>query len=576
MRIFLGNKSSRFTVPGLKFYQILLSIMKKIYLMFMGLIILSLSTVLFAQENPKAKGLEAITKEAVQGQLQFLSSDWTQGRGTGTPGEYMAADYIVSIFKIYGLQPGGDFKEKEISRRERFEGKIPEKYRTFYQDIDFVEYTNGENNEFSILSGPGKQVYNFNYRTDFDMRTSDVGIEIDAPVVFVGYGYVNKEKDYDDFKGVDVKNKIVLCLSGYPGSNDTTSIAYKTFANRDDRGPYRRFVRKDRFAIEKGALAIIEVDPSSDPAEDWAANLPFRYNERMYEGVKAPSTYYNEHMKIPGDTISNDLTTIYISRRVLTELLKGTDINLTRFADEVKNTLKPAPKEIPGKKVHLKTSVNSRIIKARNVIGMIPGKDTTKYVVIGGHYDHLGTYNGIIWNGADDNASGTVGMMTIAKAFIASGIKPEKNILFCAWTGEEKGLLGSTYFTDHLPVAYENISMYLNYDMISRDDADDTLGVKCSLMYTEGNKYFEDNTKKYNEEYSYGLNITYRSSARPGGGSDHAPFARKNIPIIYFMAGFPPQYHQADDHVELVNFDKMVKIIKLGYLNVWDAAVGGN
>jgi hypothetical protein len=550
--------------------------MKKFFLASIGLIILSLSTVLYAQEYPREKGLEAITKEAVQGQLQFLASDWTQGRGTGTAGEYMAADYIASIFKIYGLQPGGDVKEKEISRRERFEGKRPEKYRTYFQNIDFIEYSTGESNEFSVSSGPGSQVYYFNYKTDYEVRTSDVGIEINAPVVFVGYGYVNKEKGYDDFKGVDVKNKIILCLSGYPGSADTTSKAYKTFTNKNDRGPYRRPERKDRFAREKGALAIIEIDPSSDPADNWAANIPFRYNTRMYEGEKAPSTYYDIRMKIPGDTITDDLTTIYISKRVLTELLKGTDINLTKFADDVKNSLKPAPKEIPLKKVHLKTTVNSRIVKARNVIGMIPGKDTTRYVIIGGHYDHLGTYNGIIWNGADDNASGTVGMMTIAKAFIASGIKPEKNILFCAWTGEEKGLLGSTYFTNHLPVPTENVIMYLNYDMISRDDADDTLGVKCSLMYTEGYKYFEDNTKKYNEDHSYGLNITYRSSARPGGGSDHAPFARKKIPIIYFMAGFPPQYHEADDHVELVNFDKMVKIIKLGYLNVWDAAVGGD
>ncbi len=542
----------------------------------MGLLILaSLTAVIFAQENPRDKGLEAITKEAVQGQLQFLASDWTQGRATGTAGEYMAADYIASMFKIYGLQPGGALKEKEISRRERFEGKKPEKYRTYFQDIDFIEYSTGDDNELSISSGPGMPEYFFNYKTDYEVESSDVGIEVDAPVVFVGYGYVNKEKGYDDFRGVDVKNKIILCLSGYPGSADTTSKAYKAFTNKDDREPFRRPERKDRFAREKGALAIIEVDPSSDPAEDWAANLPFRYNNRMYEGDKAPSTFYNSEMEIPGDTIPDDLPTINVSKRVLTELLKGTDINLAKFADDVKNSLKPAPKEITGKQVHLKTTVKSRIVQVRNVIGLIPGKDTSKYVVIGGHYDHLGSYNGIIWNGADDNASGTVGMMTIAKAFLASGIKPEKNILFCAWTGEEKGLLGSTYFVDHLPVPPENVTMYLNYDMISRDDADDTLGIKCRLMYTEGYKYFEDNTRKYNEDNAYGLDITYRASARPGGGSDHTPFARKKIPIIYFMAGFPPQYHEADDHVELVNFDKMVKIIKLGYLNVWDAAVGG-
>jgi hypothetical protein len=548
--------------------------MKKIQLATMALLTISLTSGVLAQENPKEKGLEAITKDAVQGQLQFLASDWTQGRATGTPGEYIASDYIASIFKIYGLQPGGDMDYKGISRREILEWKRPEKYRTYFQNIDFVEYSDGGNNEFSLSSGPGSMTHFFNHKTDYQVRTSDVGIEVDAPVVFTGYGYVNKEHGYDDFKGVDVKNKIIICLAGYPGYSDTMSNAYKAFTIKDDSEPWRQRGRKDRFAKEKGALAIIEVDPSSDPTEGWAANLPLRYNTRMYEGDKAPSAFYDADMDIPGDTISDDLTTIYISKRVLTELLKGTGIDITKFADEVKNSMKPASKDIPGKKVHLKTTVNSRIIKARNVIGIIPGKDTTKYVVIGGHYDHLGTYNGIIWNGADDNASGTVGMMTIAKAFMASGIKPEKNIVFCAWTGEEKGLLGSKYFVSHLPVPPENVSMYLNYDMISRDDADDSLGVKCMFMYTEGYKSFEDNTKMYNENYNIGLDITFRASSRPGGGSDHTPFARKQIPIIYYMAGFPDEYHQADDHVRLVNFDKMVKIIKLGYLNVWDAVNG--
>ena len=549
--------------------------MKKFHFAIMALLVMSLSTGVFAQENSREKGLEAITKEAVQGQLQFLASDWTQGRATGMPGEYLAADYIASMFKIYGLQPGGDVVETKISFREEMEGKKPEKYRIYFQNIDFVEYSNGANNEFSISSGPGAPTYYFNYKTDYWVRSSDVGIEINAPVVFAGYGYVNKEHGYDDFKGVDVKNKIILCLSGYPGYSDTTSKAYKAFTKRDDREPWRRQQdNKDRIAREKGALAIIEVDPTSDPTEDWADNLPFRYNTRMYEGDKAPSTFYDARMKIPGDTVPYDPTTIYISKRVLNEIVNGTGINIGQFAEEVKNTLKPASKEIPGKKIHIKTTVNSRIVKVRNVIGMIPGKDTNNFVVIGGHYDHLGTYNGIVWNGADDNASGTVGVMTIAKAFMASGIKPEKTIIFCAWTGEEKGLLGSTYFVDHLPVPAKNVSMYLNYDMISRDDADDTLGIKCRLMYTEGYKSFENNTKKYNENYNYGLDITYRASSRPGGGSDHTPFARKGIPIIYYMAGFPVQYHQADDHVELVNWDKIVKIIKLGYLNVWDAVNG--
>ncbi len=525
-----------------------------------------------AQDDAVSNGLNAITKEAVQGQLEFLASDWTQGRGTGTPGIYMAADYIASIFKIYGLQPGGDEGWTSVSRQERMAGKRPVKFRTFYQNVDFIEYSDGGNHEFSLSSGG--TTYNFKHKTDFQVRPSDVGIEINAPVVFVGYGYVNKKNAYDDFKGVDVKNKVILCLTGYPGYSDTTSQAYQTF-NKEDEVSVRRLQReKTRIAKEKGAIAVIEVNPESDATSNWADNIPFRYNTRMYEGDKLPGSYYNTRMKIPGDSLSDDLTTIYISTRVLNELTDASGINIAQFAEQVKNTLKPAPKEIPGKKVHLKTTVNSRIVKARNVIGIIPGKDTTHIVVIGGHYDHLGTYDGYIWNGADDNASGTVGMMTIAKAFMATGVKPEKTVVFAAWTGEEKGLLGSAYFADHLPVPRENVVMYLNYDMISRDNANDTLGIKCSMTYTSGYKSFEENTGKYNSENGFGLDISYSSRSRPGGGSDHASFARKDIPVMYFMAGFPPQYHQPDDHIELVNFDKMVKIIKLGFLNTWEVANG--
>jgi len=527
-----------------------------------------------AQDDPVSNGLNAITKEAVQGQLEFLASDWTEGRGTGTPGIYMAADYIASILKIYGLQPGGDEGWTSVSRQERMAGKRPERFRSHYQNIDFIEYSDGGNHEFSLYSVTGTTRYNFDHKTDFQVRPSDVGIEVDAPVVFVGYGYVNKEHAYDDFKGVDVKNKVILCLMGYPGYSDTTSKAYQTFNKEEEISIWRLSREKSRIAKEKGAVAVIEVNPEFDPIINWADNIPFRYNTRMYEGDKLLGSYYNTRMKIPGDTLSDDLTTIAISTRVLNELLNGSGINISQFAEQVKNTLKPAPREIPGKKVHLKTTVNSRILKVRNVIGMIPGKDTTHIIVIGGHYDHLGIHDGYIWNGADDNASGTVGVMSIAKAFMATGVKPEKTVVFAAWTGEEKGLLGSAYFADHLPVPKENVVMYLNYDMISRDNIDDTLGIKCSMTYTSGYKSFEENTRKYNTEHGFGLDISFSSRPRPGGGSDHASFARKDIPVMYFMAGFPLEYHQPDDHIELVNWDKMVKIIKLGFLNTWEVANG--
>ncbi len=524
-------------------------------------------------QDAKDRGLEAITKQAVQGQLEFLASDWTEGRHTGRPGAYMAADYIASLFQVYGLQPAGDMEWNSVSRAERMMGKRPTQYRTYFQNFDLIEYKPGEDHEFSLIdnSDNGKKTTNFAYKTDFSVWSSDVAVDMEMPVVFAGYGFTDEKTGYDDFKGVDVEGKIILIMSRYPGHNDTTSKAYQAFKPADRRSNWmRRRARIERFS-ELGVAAIIEVDPDRDVTSAWVDNLPFRYNSRNYEGDEPRASYYETRMKLPGEKLDQDQTSVAISDRVLNELLKNTGIDLEAFAEDVKNSLKPASKELAGKRVRIKTSVDSRLIKVRNVLGVLPGKDTSEIIVVGGHYDHLGKHDGWIWNGADDNASGTVGVMTLAKAFMAAGEKPEKTIVFAAWTGEEKGLLGSEYFADH-PYDDAKMILNLNYDMISRDNKDDKEGVKCSMVYTKKYAVLEDLTNKHNDEYGLGLEVDYRPADRPQGGSDHTPFAQKDVPVFYFMAGFPPEYHQPDDHTSLVNWDKMVNIIKVGYLNIWELA----
>lgn len=521
-------------------------------------------------QDAKQKGLDAITEQAVQGQLEFLASDWTEGRHTGREGAYLAADYIASVFKIYGLEPGGDFDYTELTRDEWRAGKRPERFRTFYQSFELIEYKQGDKQEFSLIkeSKEGKSSFNFEYETDFSVRTSDVAIELETPVVFVGYGFRDKKSGYDDFKGVDVKGKVILRLGGYPGYNDTTSTAYQKIGEQNYRSLWRA---KREVASELGAAAIIEVYPDSDNSSRWVDNLPFRYDSESFEGVEPRKSFYTDRMSLPGEEISSGATQISVSKRVVNELLKGSGIDLEAIEASINETAKPASKELKGTKVRLKTTVDSRLIRARNVVGVIPGKDTSEIIVVGGHYDHLGIHDGWIWNGADDNASGTVGVMTIAKAFMATGEKPEKTMVFCAWTGEEKGLIGSRYFADH-PYNDAKMKLNLNYDMISRDDKSDTLGIQCGMTYTKKYEIIEELTKRNNEEYDIGLEIRYRPQEIPRGGSDHSSFSAKDVPVMYFMAGFPPEYHQPGDHVNLVNWDKMVKIIKIGYLDLWDLA----
>lgn len=524
-------------------------------------------------QDAKQKGLDAITMQAVQGQLEFLASDWTEGRATGTPGAYMSADYIASMFKVYGLQPGGDKIMTRPSRADRMAGIRPKTVSTYFQGFNLLEYKNGDQHKMSLTanSSAGSRTTNFEYLVDFAVYASDVAVEFEAPVVFVGYGIVDKESGYDDYKGVDVKGKIVVTLGGYPGMNDKDSKAYKTFNSKFLGGGRGLRRHKSTQATEHGVAGIIEISLEGETPQSWASNIPFRYNSANYEGEQPRASYYETRMKIPGTEFSSSPVNISLSPRAANELLKGSSINLETYEEGIKNSMKPAAKELTGKKLYLKTSVDSKLIRAQNVVGVLPGKDTTKIIVIGAHYDHLGIHDGWIWNGADDNASGTVGVMSIAKACMATGEKPEFTIVFCAWTGEEKGLLGSRYFADH---PYEDAKMLLNlnYDMISRDNKGDTLGVKCSMNYTKAYPVLKELTTKNIEEYDLNLEVAFRPAERPRGGSDHSSFSAKDVPIMYFMAGFPPEYHQPDDHVKLVNFDKMVDIIKVGYLNIWDLA----
>jgi Zn-dependent M28 family amino/carboxypeptidase len=271
------------------------------------------------------------------------------------------------------------------------------------------------------------------------------------------------------------------------------------------------------------------------------------------------------------DKITAGVMSLQVTERVINEIINGLEIDFAAIEKQIAETGKPASRELTGKFIRIKTTVDSRIVKVRNVVGVLEGKNTEEIIVIGGHYDHMGKQDGFIFNGADDNASGTVGVMTIAKAMIASGVKPEKTLVFCAWTAEEKGLLGSNYFVDH-PYK-EKVLCNLNFDMISRNSPGEHQDSAITMNYSNKFPVSKDLVEKFNKDYNIGAILTLRGSDKPGGGSDHAPFANKDIPIYYFMAGMPAEYHKFNDHLELVNWDKMLKIVKLGYLSIYELSM---
>ncbi|MDD4644909.1 MAG: M20/M25/M40 family metallo-hydrolase, partial [Bacteroidales bacterium] len=528
-----------------------------------------------AQDDPIQKGLNAITKEAIKGQIEFLASDWTEGRETSTKGEFMAGDYIASVFQIYGVQPAGDMNNRyNIDQDQMYlymsggRPKMAPPTRSYFQNISFVETLKNESSmELITKDGANELTYIFNNGNDYSIWGSSAGMEINAPLVFIGYGFKNDSIGYDDFKGVEVKGKIVLRVNGLPGMKDTLSVAYKKLNLKDHSRMYKYYEAKDKLLEEYGAAGVIEI-PSYGVGST-LANYPLRYNTKTYEGEKKLKSNPLD-ISLPVDTLSNSVARINISSKIEIAIMKGAGIDIKEYETNAAK-LKPGSKEIKNKVLHLRNVITTQTVRGRNVLAMIEGENPNEVIVVGAHYDHLGISNGYIWNGADDNASGTVGVMTLAKAFMATGVKPKKTIIFAAWTGEEKGLLGSTYYVDKYRKK-DNLVLNLNFDMISRRPEKDTAGFKAGMDYTKDCPILKDLVEKANTKYELGLEIDFKPAKRPQGGTDFTPFSMKQVPIYGFDAAFTSDYHGPMDHADKVNLDLMQKIIKVGFVSLFELA----
>ena len=227
----------------------------------------------------------------------------------------------------------------------------------------------------------------------------------------------------------------------------------------------------------------------------------------------------------------------------------------------------------PDSIAKLKQEVHQKLTM-RNVLGMIPGKNTKEYVIVGAHFDHLGIDPVLdgdqIYNGADDNASGVSAVLQIARAFLASGQQPERNVIVAFWDGEEKGLLGSKYFVQTCPFLSQ-IKGYLNFDMIGRNNKPQQ-PKQVVYFYTSAHPAFGDWLKEDIRKYGLQLEPDYRAWENPIGGSDNGSFAKVGIPIIWYHTDGHPDYHQPSDHADRLNWDKIVEITKASFLNMWKMA----
>ncbi|MCX6254971.1 MAG: M20/M25/M40 family metallo-hydrolase, partial [Bacteroidia bacterium] len=426
--------------------------MKKIIF---SIFILSIITISlnYGQVTPVEKGLQAITADAIKAQLGFLASDWTEGRMTGEKGEFLSADYIASMLQLYGVKPGGD----QFQTRNPSKNKSGNE-RSYFQNFVLLKTIAGDEQILKVKSTDGKMIktISFNYNVDFTVRPTDPGIEIEAPVVFAGYGFKNDKLKYNDFSKLDVKGKFILRVSGIPKFINGTLNPAEIESSASE-------VESTLKAM--GAIGIIEFNPTSKVVgyPEISEFVDMSPSERTPRRGKPYA-----HFSIPGKKNPDNLIRIIVSVKSANEILKSTGINLD---DYVKKADANEPFLIPpvtDKSIYLKTTVKTTQVAVRNVIGIIEGNDPEQIIVLGAHYDHMGIGNGYIWNGADDNGSGTVGVMTLAKAFMDTAKKPEKTIVVALWTAEEEGLLGLRYYVENLTYPLKNLRLNVNFDMISR------------------------------------------------------------------------------------------------------------
>jgi hypothetical protein len=562
-------------------------------------------------------GLEAITAKETLAMLTYVASDLLEGRDTATRGYTLAAEYAASLMKMWGVKPAGDMPMsmggfRMGGGRSAAPSAPPE--RTYFQEFALKE-TSDSRTDITIEVNKSGSVKSRTFHGGLDfggMGGMGGGSEgtLTAPVVFVGYGISEPSVGFDELKGLNLKGKIVLLLSDAPGRDNPQAPLQKTKELKDKYFPaapqgdmmaqMMRGGGPQRFnklaEINKlGPAAIVQVSNTgkdSDIFRALAAPAVRRVNDER-PIVNRPS----RRMSLAGDVRAQEMGrggagAVSITREMANLLLEGTGQTIDDLKKKIESTMKPASMDVAGAKMTIATTAKTSLVRGTNVIGIIEGSDPKlkdEYFVVGAHYDHLGAWEDYIYNGADDNGSGSVGVLNIAKAVAASPVKPKRSIVFALWTGEEKGLLGSRYYAQNPIYPIEKTVGYLNYDMISRPYDAETLArtmrqygvpgaeelVKkvrapwfVTVNLTEGTP-FADIAREMNQYVGLDLAFRFNALGVGSGGSDHASFAAVKVPFVYYMAAMTADYHQTSDSVEKVSGELIAKISQHGFLTVY-------
>jgi Zn-dependent M28 family amino/carboxypeptidase len=510
----------------------------------------------------RAPGAESIRQEELRADLFFLAGDAMRGRLTDTVENLATADYIRARFERAGLKPAAP------------DG-------SFFQNYNLMTATLGDGNRLEVTTADGV-ARRLDHGQEFYPQRFSASGEVTAPVVFAGFGITAPRWQHDDYAGA-VKGSIVLVLDHEPGERDARS-PFEGVVTAEPATPWRKALA----AQEKGAVGILYVsDVHNHPA---ATN--FEQAGRTVWPAAAPhlKTYmlaaWADRLRIPAAQISPALAAT---------LVAGTGKSLADLAAAADTGRSTGALPLPGAKVTLRTSVVRHTVPDRNVVALLEGSDPVlknEWVLVTAHFDHNGADGTQIFNGADDNGSGTVALLEIADAYALAaqqGRRPKRSVLFAAWNSEERGLLGAWAYTEQPLAPLSTIAGMLNMDMIGRNE---------EIQVGGGARFagFEVQTAESNANavnmmgfarapelaavvdranQQVGLEIKKRydnNSSNLVRRSDQWPFLQRGVPALGFMTGLHPDYHTVYDRPEKINYAKMEKIARLIHQASWDLA----
>lgn len=451
-----------------------------------------------------------ITIPELQNHIKYLSSDSLKGRLTGTPGDSLSAEYIKARFTEYGLLPlNGD-------GLQRF--KVTDRVLA------------GKENSFSV---DGK---NYTADQDFTPVSFSENGSARAEVVFAGYGFIinNDSLKWDDYNGIDVKNKWVMILRSDP-EPDNQNSKYSSFSS--DRN--KAMVAKDLGA--SGVLLVSgQVFDNSDTFD-----------------------------QLTKGGYSVGIPVLRIKRSVADALLLRTKQNIINLEKKI-NTYKKPVSFSTGTVAEGRSEIINYLTNTRNVVMLLPGEDENlknEYMIFGAHFDHLGlggpgsgsraTDTIAVHHGADDNASGTALMIELAGKFAGTKNSHKRSLVFVAFTGEEEGMFGSKYFLENPVIEISKTNIMVNFDMVGR--LKDTKDLQISGVGTS------DSLKERAVAVVDTSKLRLSFTEEGAGSSDHSAFYSRNIPVLFFTSGAHYDYHRPSDTWDKINYNGMVNIGNLAF-----------